>query len=125
MNKTKSSTSEIFSESVRGFNLFINENINQIRENSILSFAFPVPSTDLIEKLNSFDKRFNDFLFYEKPDDDLSFIAVERLFDLKGAGKGFQSLASSLVELKSSLINNWSEYNSYNFLLCTFDVTIM
>ena len=119
MNKTKSFTFETFSKSVRDFNLFINENIRKVRKNSILSFAFPVPSTNLIEKLNSFDKRFNDFLFYEKPDDDISFIAVDQLFDLKGAGKGFQSFASSLFELKANLISNWDEYSSYNFPFIT------
>lgn len=119
MNNIHSFNSETLSEPVKDFTLFIEENFKNIQDDSILSFAFPIDEINLVGKLNRFDQSFDDFLFYEKPEDNYSFIAFEQLIDLSYDGSEFQTLAQTLSELNLRLINNWSDYSFRNFPFIT------
>jgi menaquinone-specific isochorismate synthase len=98
-------------QSEEKLNSFLSKNEQRIRNDSIISFAFPINNINLISKLNSFDKYYNDYLFLNKLDEGLSFVALNRLIDLPSNGNDFQSLRSSIVQIKSRMISNSSELN--------------
>ena len=119
MNNIKSLNSEKLAKPIKDFTLFIKENYKRIDDDSILSFTFHVDRINLIEKLNSFDQNFDDFLFYEKPEENFSFIAFGRLIDLSYDANEFQSLKQTLSDLNSRLIHNWSDYSLKNIPFIT------
>jgi menaquinone-specific isochorismate synthase len=92
---------------------FINRNKPAFKGRSIFSFAFPIENINLISLLNIVNKQFSDFLFYEKHDDNFSFIAIKKLIDLNINGD-FSSLGEIVSGLKNSIINNWEDYELNN-----------
>ncbi|MFC2102910.1 isochorismate synthase MenF [Bacteroidota bacterium] len=97
----------------REFSAFVSRNEATVSGKSLASFAFSLDKINLISVLNAVDEHYSDFLFYEKFEDNFSFIAINELIRLKFNGK-LNSLSHTVSELNDELVHNWGDYNLHN-----------
>jgi menaquinone-specific isochorismate synthase len=96
------------------FQKFVVENGKNIKDNSIISFAFPIKSINLISSLNSLNKIYNHVFYYKCANESYSYIAINRIKELPFESGKISKLAPELSELQSNIVKNWNEYNLVN-----------
>ncbi|MEJ2195108.1 MAG: hypothetical protein P8X73_09670, partial [Ignavibacteriaceae bacterium] len=101
------------------FQKFVVENGKNIKDNSIISFAFPIKSINLISSLNSLNKIYNHVFYYKCANESYSYIAINRIKELPFESGKISKLAPELSELQSNIVKNWNEYNLVNVPLLT------
>lgn len=100
------------------FTAFISKYKSTAKSGSIFSFAHPIKKINLISTLNTIDKQFNDFLFYEKNADSFSFVAINKLKEINFKDK-LSSFDQLILEMKTDICNNWDEFNLKNLPFIT------
>jgi menaquinone-specific isochorismate synthase len=111
LNHSKPIISDFTDRASEDFHSFINKNEQNISDDSLLSFIYPINNTELIPKLSSINNKYDEFLFFEKFDESYSFIAIDCLIELSQNAQNIQSLEKEISELKYRINNNWSEHN--------------
>ena len=119
MNQYKENSFHSTLQFEKDFISFINVNKRKLKEESLISYAFPVNTFDIISKLNSINEKYNDFLFFKKAIGNFTFIAINRLIDFSYNRVDLLQLESFITITKSSVINNWSDYNLENIPFIT------
>lgn len=111
MNQSKTIISDFTNQAAEDFYLFVNKNEQNISDESLLSFIYPITNTEIIPKINSINNKYDEFLFFEKFDERYSFIAINCLIKLAENAQNIISLEQEVSTLKSRTIHNWSEHN--------------
>ena len=101
------------------FRKFIDENRENFRDDSIISFAFPINNINLISTLDTINKNYEHVFFYKGANDNYSYIAINRLIELSIQPGKISLVAPNISEIQSRIINNWSEYDLENLPVLT------
>jgi menaquinone-specific isochorismate synthase len=101
------------------FQKFLTANSGNIKDNSIISFAFPLSNIDLISKLDLINKKYENVFFYKSADESYSYLAINRLIEFSFQPGNISMLAPDISKIRSKIVNNWGEYNLANLPVIT------
>jgi menaquinone-specific isochorismate synthase len=101
------------------FEKFIDENSENLKDNALISFAFPISNFNLISTLDSINKNYEDVFFFKATDESYSYIAINRLIELCFQPGNVLSIAPNISDIRSKIFNNWSEFNLVDLPIIT------
>jgi menaquinone-specific isochorismate synthase len=101
------------------FQKFIAEISENFKDNSIVSFAFPISKINLISTIDSINKNYEHILFFKAATGNYSYVAINRLIDLSFEPGKISQIEPDISEIRSNIINNWGDYNLVNLPIIT------
>jgi menaquinone-specific isochorismate synthase len=106
-------------KAVNSFTGFLTANKSIFKEskaaNPVVSFAHKVEEIELDGKIDYLTKYYEKSFYFEKPDEDFSFIGVDEIISITEYGdKRFAATDKRIKELKNNFINNWDTISLRN-----------
>ncbi|MEJ2615467.1 MAG: isochorismate synthase [Ignavibacteriaceae bacterium] len=103
---------DFINTAVNSFTGFLSDNKTTLKEskaaNPIVSFAKKLEGIDLTGKVNYLLRYYEKSFYFEKPDEDFSFIGIDEIISITENGdKRFAATDKKIKELKNNFINNW------------------
>lgn len=104
---------------VNSFTGFLSDNKTNLKEskaaNPIVSFAQKIEVMDFNGKIDYLIKYYEKSFYFEKPDEDFSFIGIDEIISITENGdKRFAATDKKIKELKNNFINNWDSISLQN-----------
>ncbi|MGA9291210.1 MAG: hypothetical protein WBV81_01370, partial [Ignavibacteriaceae bacterium] len=110
---------DFINTAVNSFTGFLSTNKTNLRESKaaspIVSFAQKVEGIDFTGKIDYLIKYYEKSFYFEKPDEDFSFIGIDEVISIKENGdKRFAATDKKIKELKNNFISNWDSISLQN-----------
>ena len=103
---------DFINKAVNSFTGFLSTNKTNLKEskaaNPVVSYAQTVEGIDFTGKIDYLIKYYEKSFYFEKPDEDFSFIGIDEIISITENGdKRFAATDKKIKELKNNFINNW------------------
>ncbi len=110
---------DFINTAVNSFTGFLSANKTNLKElksaNPIVCFAQKVDGIDFNGKIDYLIKYYEKSFYFEKPDEDFSFIGIDEIISITENGdKRFVATDKKIKELKNNFINNWDSISLQN-----------
>ncbi len=110
---------DFINTAVNSFSGFLTQNKTILKEsksaNQLVSFSLKIEPLDLKGKIDYLIKYYEKSFYFEKPDEDFSFIGVDEIISISENGdKRFAATDKRIKELKNNFINNWDTISLEN-----------